>query len=393
MKKILTYLLAIIIAFSVAVLGGCGAFFEAETVEIASITTKTLENGDTEITIAYVDNVRDAEVFVIPKGDIGLTGNGIEKIDADYDTLREEDKVIITVTTTDGETYPFEVNNGVGIVGVSDTEIETATGQAYFRLKFSNGEQSEPIFIPKGEDGVGIAGIELKLNDDESVFVNDNGNYVMIVTYTDTDEEGNARTVEIELPNGKDGEDGVGIDLNNPPYGTYENNEEGVRTYYIIFNYTDGNAGRIEVPIPSPNTWHSGYGKPSNSTGINGDFYYDLDTNQIWYKKNNNWGSAPIVDIPSVTETCYVRFNLNAEGDESAKFDAGTDDYYDGITKGDYFETAESGRKIPTPSRDGYTFAGWYTSSNDYGVNSAQFTTLTPVMGNLELYARWIKNN
>jgi uncharacterized repeat protein (TIGR02543 family) len=49
----------------------------------------------------------------------------------------------------------------------------------------------------------------------------------------------------------------------------------------------------------------------------------------------------------------------------------------------------ESGKTVdslPTPTKEGYTFGGWYTAQNGGGT---EFTTTTPVTANITVYALW----
>jgi len=57
------------------------------------------------------------------------------------------------------------------------------------------------------------------------------------------------------------------------------------------------------------------------------------------------------------------------------------------ITHGTYF--ALSDHQMPVPSRSGYKFLGWFTSADANDVNAGQLTDLTPIMGDLIVYARW----
>ena len=60
------------------------------------------------------------------------------------------------------------------------------------------------------------------------------------------------------------------------------------------------------------------------------------------------------------------------------------------IERGDYFSTSVNA-PLPSPIRDGYTFDGWYTSAV-ITPTTGHFTELTPVFGEITLYAKWIKN-
>ena len=72
------------------------------------------------------------------------------------------------------------------------------------------------------------------------------------------------------------------------------------------------------------------------------------------------------------TEGCTVRFNSNG----GSSVDSMTVDY------GSTF-------KLPVPTRDGYTFVGWYTDSE---LNN-EFVSGTRVTSNITLYAKWNKDD
>ena len=88
------------------------------------------------------------------------------------------------------------------------------------------------------------------------------------------------------------------------------------------------------------------------------------------------------------TKTYKIHFDMNADGDTT------TPDHYDDIS-------AEYGAMIykpQNPTREGYTFGGWYTTKNAPDlVQDAQqfsFTTMPPSKTNMTttLYAYWSKN-
>ncbi len=80
------------------------------------------------------------------------------------------------------------------------------------------------------------------------------------------------------------------------------------------------------------------------------------------------------------TNQYWVRFDVN-EGN----LPYGTAILYK-IKHGTYF--ASAGYQIPIPTRSGYNFKGWYTSKSVTPATGC-FTDLTPVCGELTLYAIW----
>ena len=60
-----------------------------------------------------------------------------------------------------------------------------------------------------------------------------------------------------------------------------------------------------------------------------------------------------------------------------------------------WFTSVKEGKTIDlallkSPVKEGYTFKGWYTDLNN--INAGQFTDLTPVTKDLNLYARYEEN-
>ena len=47
---------------------------------------------------------------------------------------------------------------------------------------------------------------------------------------------------------------------------------------------------------------------------------------------------------------------------------------------------------IPIPTKDGYTFGGWYTVPNPNPLINGLFTDMVPVTQSIFLYAYWIPN-
>ena len=153
--------------------------------------------------------------------------------------------------------------------------------------------------------------------------------------------------------------------------------------YYVDVTYDDGNTDTLF--FERPNQWLRGSDTPSDLEGVDGDFFFDTAHKIIYMKYRGSWRN--IVSFYESKITYTVEFNLNDAVDASLN---GEDLFF--IDKGEYFYSY--GYDVPVPTRDGYTFLGWYTvrTSNPDPTMGA-FTDLTPVMANITLYAAWAPNN
>lgn len=365
MKFNLKLLLIFVISFCF-LLTGCGAFFgEEESLQIESLETKVLENGDTEVTIKYTNEEVKPTVFIVPKGDDGAQGNGIKT----FDTYKSEDgksTVVHIEFTYDSNPVEFNIPNGVSIETI-ETKKNEETGETLLTVVYSDGSKSDPISVPKGEkgkDGISIIGIEQKINLDYSV------------TLTINMSEG--APVKVEIPAPIKGETGRGIqEIVSIPNGD---------KYVMTIKFTDDTTQELE--FARPNRWFSESSGPKLEDGINGDLWYDLAHQIIYVKQNNKWNM--VMNFNNVVDLTYeVTFDLNDSSEKPANMPAGSLITYQ-IECGTYFSA--SGYQIPVPTRDGYTFKGWYTVKVPTIVNGV-FTDLTPVQADLILYAAWEKNN
>ena len=153
MKKIIA--LAVLTTLLVSLLTSCGSFFAEEELKISSISSELLDDGSTQITISYTDPEREPHVFVIPKsaaGEPGRDGNGIRDISYKHNDTTGKTNVIITFTDATMAPVSFSVPDGVSVVGFEDG-YDSVSGEKYLVFKYSNGNTSEPLFLPRGEDG------------------------------------------------------------------------------------------------------------------------------------------------------------------------------------------------------------------------------------------------
>ena len=360
-----------LICLSVFLIQGCGFFNTSETLEIADITVKNLENGNKEVTINYVDEFTEPLVFIVPKGDKGDTGNGIGEVT--YKSVEGGTEITINFTAEGTKPLIFTVNNGVSVTKVKSNYVaEEET--TYIQFLLSDGSASEVFKLPKGEkgeDGVSIIEIEDTTNRDKSV--------TLEIFLSD----GSSESFTIPAP--IQGEDGNGVkDVKIEPLDDFGN------VYQMILTLDDDT--EISTPINRVNKWFTDSANPDPSIGIKGDLYYCTTNKTIYVKESSGW--TPSIDLDKISNIAYeVKFHLNAPADDdTASMPSGVNETYY-ITHGKYFSSNEDGDPIPVPTSDLYEFAGWYTEKGDkLNLNiHGQFTDLTVIADNLNLYARWVK--
>ena len=361
-------------------IGSCSLTFSScfgfgdEAMEISSITTVTLENGDIQVIITYVDEDTKPTTFVVPKGDSGedgKDGNGIKEITSS----QSEDglNTLVNITFTQNNVDPIEVKvpNGVSIVNM-ECPYNEEKGMCELTVYFSDGNTFGPIEVPKGEkgdkgdkgeDGNSILEIIPEYNDDKTI----------TLTITQSKEP----PVIVTIPAPKEGEDGKDgkevVDISADFDGD---------KYLVTVTYND--ESQITKEFDRPNRWFSELSSPTKEDGINGDLWYDIERQIIYIKQNNRW--IPTIDFNDVIVDSYtIEFDLNDNNGIQANMPSGTLISYE-IEKNSNFYS--SGYSVPEPTREGYEFVGWYTVRNASSVNGI-FTDLTPVSSNMTLYANW----
>ena len=362
-KKVMLVMMIIIGSFS---LSGCFGFFEEEeALLISSINTNTLPNGNIQVVITYQNEDVAPTSFIIPKGnegEVGAKGNGIREVSVN----QKEDGTgsILTISYTDVLMEPtkIDIKDGVSISSITSS-VDEETLDTIMIVNYSDGTSSEPITIPRGkdgEDGIGVIGIDQRINRDFSV----------TLTFKMSNEE----EVLVQIPAPQQGEDGRGIEsIVSLPSGN---------TYTMVITYTDGEVQELE--FARPNKWFSEVSLPSNEEGINGDMWYDLAHNTIYVKQSNRW--VEVINLNQSKENTYtIRFDLNDNNEHPASMPVGSLISYE-IEEGKYFKS--SGYEIPLPIREGYIFKGWYSVKNPSVINGA-FNDLTSVYSDLTLYALW----
>ena len=362
--------LALLLSLGAVSLSSCSLFAE-EGYQIIGIETIHDEvGGYTVVRITTNSEDEENKVITFTISD-GITGNGIDSITGVPSS--DGKSVIVTITYTDPNVpdtvFTIPVISGVdgrGIVGV-----ETSTNQSgNIVVTFTYSDNTTSSFeIPKGIDGKDGNGIDSLVIDKTSK----PGYTVIIVYFTDP----NTPPYEIEIPNG---EDGVGIEK------IEKNETKSTSTVAIYTVYlSDGTSYEIEIPIPQATTWLHGVDTPRDSIGKEGDYYLNTTTGVVYVKYSGKWveifsmrGNGSAIDFD-------VTFNPY---DGTWSNGTNTSLVFTNIEYGTYIDLDD----IPVPVRTGYVFNGWYTTPSDheYAVNSGQFTDLTPVLKDMELYPRWI---
>lgn len=367
MKKQFCRVLSALLLLSTLFLSGCGGFFveEQSALQIASIESVLMEDGQTKITITYTDEFKEPYVFYLPKGAegaAGTDGNGIRTIEYQHDAVNRQTAVRILYTDTTMEPTVFAVPDGLSVTGIQEG-TDAVTGKPYVVFVYSDGTLSDQIFLPEGKQGIGIQSLTHTPNEDKSV------------------------SIDVVLDNGKKTsflvpapETGNGI----ADIVAGENGDE----YVLTVNYTNGESAELRFPRPAdPNEWFTGSEDPSPYLGEDGDYFFDLQHRTIWARQNGAW--KMIIDFKTEETTHTVSFDLNDAPSYDAKMNEGALSIYT-VSHGSYFYA--DAYNIPIPTRPGYTFGGWYTKKSVDTRVMSPFTDLTAVLSDLTLYAYWIEN-
>ena len=135
-------------------LTGCSFLRGNKVNQIQDVTARTLDDGNTLVTITFTGSNKDPLTFILPCGNKGADGNGISKIEPVVD---ENGDVTVTITFTEQNVKPvtFTVKAGRSITGY-ETKKDEETGDILLTFTYSydvNYTKSEPVRIPKGDKG------------------------------------------------------------------------------------------------------------------------------------------------------------------------------------------------------------------------------------------------
>lgn len=343
------------LALTAAVFSSACSFFAGGGTTVSDVSCVLLEDGRTQITVTYSDGTLSPSVFYLPQKE----PNGIYAVTSAPNP--EGTATLITVTYTDPDREPsvFELPNGKYI-----SEVVSATdssGNVTLTLRFSDGSESEQIVLQSGRNGS---------NGDTITDISTNslpdGSRKIVITLSSGAQYG------FTVPAAEKGEDGKGLLRIETDPALTAADPDGI---WLNVVYTDGTSERME--IPKNNVWRNGAGTPSGSLGNVGDYYVDTTGCKVFYKQSSSEWTV-VMDFSQYSEEYHtVRFIVDAE--------TGLELNALPIQHGKYFYgTAE----LPTPSKSGYEFLGWFTGADD-SVNSGRFTDLTVVLCDMTLYAHW----
>ena len=371
-KKILV---AFLMLFTLIGVTGCGGFVMEETLEIESIDYKLMEDGRTQIKISYTDETIEPSIFYLPQGKPGVNGengNGIKEVSHKQSEDGKTTNIHIEFTQKGFLPVDVVVPNGISVTSVT-TEVNEGNGDTILTVNFSDGSKSDPIIIPKGEKGdagVGLSNFEIITNKD--------GSKTLIFKYSD----GSDYRCDIPAPEkGDPGKDGN--------YITAIGSDEDDEFYYITFIFNEGEPKLTKFKKPEkPNTWLNGNDLPQASAGKDGDYYFDTLHKTIYTKTLGSW--VIVVDLDDNNESYVVSFDLNDKDgvNVDATLPNEAKSHYLVVRGSNFFSSRYT---VPMPQRQGFSFAGWYTTKTP-NINNGAFTDLTPVFADLTLYAKWVED-
>lgn len=358
-------------------LTSCSSFFNTEDtgLVIKSINTVKDGNSNTIVTITYENEDQSPLSFTIPAGMAGKDGVSVSDIQAE---TNEDRSTTLTIKYSDSTvedtvlTIP-PANDGVSVTGV-DITVDEETKDTTLVFKYSNDTTSDPIVIPAGKDGKDAAYISGFSSD--IVKNSDTGENYTLVTVSMSDESQFQFTVD----------NGLGID------SMYYDSEASDDNYYVISGvYTDGSMFSFQFPKPQSTTWRYGSGSPASTLGKTGDFYLDVVSGEVYTNEDGTWKA--IFSIKGTGSTSdvkryYVYFfkgDADSLSTSAGTLSSDTTSLVFSVDEGSYLSLDS----IPSATREGYIFDGWYTDPDN--VNSGQFTDLTVVTRETHLYPKWIQ--
>lgn len=358
MKKLLG--LSLLTLAGTMSLASCGSIFKGnEGMMISNITHTLDKDGNTVITINFTDEDLEPVTFTIPKGEqgeTGMTGLGIE--DIVWEPLEDGAGLEITISFTD-ENVEDKVLTIPYATGISNIEAVTdpETGATTVTITTTDGQKTEFTLNP----AVGISDVQTSVDEETGVVT-------ITITYTQGKEP---TVITIPYKNGEDGKDGKGIAYIT---GTVVGDQ-----YYIDIYYDDEEQTMDTIVFDAPKSgtiWYTGNDSPNNLTihANEGDFYFDIQNLRIYRYQLGSW--VLIAQLENEDTTYIVTFHPNG-----GAFTTSTSTVRE-VTKGSYITD------LPQVYKEGHNFIGWYTSPlGPSSPNSGHFTDLTPVFGNLDLYA------
>ncbi len=362
MKKTLLAIATTAILSLSALFGGCSGFVMSDTKEIDDIKAVLLNDGKTQITITYVDNLYPPLVFEIPKGEQGIagpSGNGIKTFEEKKNETTGERYILVTFTdpSIPDKIIPIvDGKDGISIVDVKSEPREDGSGELDLVVYLSN-DTVKRFPMPAGKDG------------DQVVVSQDETDGVLSLVVTITKYDGTVIEEKYIIPKG---EQGVGISV-------IQASQSGT-TYSLTFHLTDGSTQTVD--FNRPNAWLQDTKKPDDSVGLDGDFCFDTANQIIYVRENGTW--IDFLDFGTKTNKFKVTFVVDAD-DERGEIKL-SDDNKKNVFAITYGTFASNGYSVPIAELDGYEFIGWFTSRDPDLRVSGAFNDLTFVNSEMTLY-------
>lgn len=391
-KKILKYLGLALVTLTMSVAtSSCGFLSSGEaevTSGIASMIITPNEDGTQTLTITYLDEDKEDDVFILPAGGetgsdgVSIVGISIEQIDP-YTNL-------VTIYLANAETpyVTFYIPSGSSITNIEviKDDPNSTTGWVIITLSDGSTRQMEVYYSSKGDDGWGIIGMSYTTDRETGLITS--------ITFVYSDYT--FTTIEFEY---YQGETGYSITI----IETYQQGD----MYYIVIYYDgyDEEDGPLVISfdIPSdPYTWYNGENAPEEDLGVVGDQYFDIKNLVIYKKTDEGWTVVlSILDYytPNANKV-NITFNLN----DSECRPAAMPSIYNNFIEGDNYIIKVSPNTyftqtmpIPIPTRSGYSisgeaysydFMGWCTSKEPTPT-SGYLTDLTSLVEDMTFYAIW----
>jgi uncharacterized repeat protein (TIGR02543 family) len=302
----------------------------------------------------------------------------------------DEEGNLIYSQYSDGVFIPYP-KNGQSISNVKAEPFEltvdgvTRTGTKIQFFIQSVDENGNPAYDENGNPIEETVGKEFEIfngaNIDNIVVdgETDEGDPILKITMTD----GTTKTVSIPKAEAI-GIKSISVDTDNTD----------PTKYALKVTYTDNTVQNVSFPKNS--AWHKGEGDPNNKSnfGSIGDYYFDHKFAIIYYKSTmDSWEQIANIGAGSVK----IVFSINFEKGETWKKYVASPDLSTctvTLSVGTSFAAEAPDHYIPIPSKDGYTFVGWYTS-RDPEVTDGMFNSMTviPNTDQLTLYPVWTPNN
>lgn len=341
---------------------------------IERITAQTDTSGRTILTIYYTNEAVDPLTITIPAGIAGEDGVGVA--DVTYVVDEKTQEVTLTITYTDPEKAATEVKipaiQGIDGLGVESIELYTnESGNNYLRFHYTDGSVFD-LDIP---EPLGISNIVPVTLDDGSIN--------LTITYTDGSRQ------QLTIPPGNPGRGILTITCS-------DNSDEDEFT--ITITYTTGEPSSFTIPKPHATQWRYGNGSPSSDTiGDEGDYYIDVNTGWVYCLTEtlNTLSWERLFCFRNEEESAYnCIITFDPQGGTFPSPFSTTSNINQSFIAGTYIRYEENvciyNLEDFNPTRDGYTFAGWYTDTT-IGPNTAHFTNITavPRISSLTLYAQW----